>query len=114
MSSAAATTEVPQTPPTAKFLVRHGAMRFLGEFDAPPELGLSRLDRVVVKTERGQETGDVLCPSTPEALAALPDATTGTVLRRMTAEDSQREEHLRQLHGKEFERGRELIASHRL
>src|SRR5262245_52127038 len=89
-----------------QYVVRHGAMRFLGAFDDPGQLGLQRLDRVVVKTDRGQETGDVLCPASPQALAYLPEPTHGQVVRRMTPEDLQREEQFRQLRHKEFDRGR--------
>src|SRR5262245_60466607 len=97
-----------------QYVVRHGAMRFLGAFDDPAQLGLNRLDRVVIRTDRGQETGDVLCPASPQALAYLPEPTHGQVVRRMTPEDLQREEQYRQLRHKEFDRGRELIVQHRL
>ena len=51
----------------AHWIVRHGAMRFLGEFD--PEAGVyARGDEVVVRTERGLELGQVLCPADPRAL----------------------------------------------
>ena len=53
----------------ARYIVRHGAMRLLGEFTAADGSAFDRVHRVVVRTERGQELGDVLCPSTPQAIA---------------------------------------------
>jgi cell fate regulator YaaT (PSP1 superfamily) len=108
------TSASPEAAPAAKYIVRHGAMRFLGEFEAPPEMTLNRLDRVIVKTDRGQEAADVLAPSTPQALAYLPEPTRGQVVRRMTAEDQERDAYLRQLQKKEFETGCALIGNHRL
>src|SRR5579862_7274683 len=90
----------------AKYIVRHGAMRFLGEFEASAENSVSRLDRVIVKTERGLEMGEVLCRSTPQAVAYLTEPTAGLIVRSMTAADHQRAEHIRELQKKEFEIGR--------
>jgi cell fate regulator YaaT (PSP1 superfamily) len=96
------------------FIVRHGAMRLLGEFGAPPDLTVARGDRVVAKTERGQELGDVLCVATPQAVGKLPDPTRGDILRLMTGTDRQREEQIKQNAKKQFETGRKLVADHRL
>jgi cell fate regulator YaaT (PSP1 superfamily) len=68
-------------------LVRHGAMRFLGRFESDEGVPCRRGDRVVVQTERGLETGDVLGEATARAVEMLSDPTSGTVVRKMTAED---------------------------
>ena len=60
----------------AKWIVRHGAMRFLGEFD-PEGRAYARGDDVVVRTERGLEVGHVLCEATPRALEMLTEPTRG-------------------------------------
>jgi cell fate regulator YaaT (PSP1 superfamily) len=101
-------------PAAMKYIVRHGAMRFLGEFAAGPELPVRRLDQVIVKTERGLEHGEVLCPSTPQAVAYLTEPTSGHVVRLQTAEDRERIEHLKQLQKKQYDTGKEMIASHKL
>jgi cell fate regulator YaaT (PSP1 superfamily) len=98
----------------AKYIVRHGAMRLLGEFTPADGSALDRGTRVVVRTERGQELGDVLCPSTPPAVAYLPDPTRGDILRRMTPDDIRREEQLREASKKQFEAGSKLVADHKL
>ena len=78
----------PPKPDTPAVIVRHGAMRFLGEFACAPGVpGPARLAKVVVTTERGHEMGDALCPSSPGAIAALPEPTRGTILRIANAED---------------------------
>ena len=50
----------------ANWIVRHGAMRFLGEFD-PEGRDYTRGAEVVVRTERGLEHGQLLCEATPGA-----------------------------------------------
>jgi cell fate regulator YaaT (PSP1 superfamily) len=98
----------------AKYIVRHGAMRLLGEFTAPPAATFARGTRLVVRTERGQELGDLLCPATAAAVAYLPEPTNGEIVREMTAEDRQREEQMR-LHSRtQFDTAARLINEHRL
>jgi len=97
----------------AKYIVRHGATRLLGEFAADGP-AYDRGARVVVRTDRGQELGDVLCPSTPQAIAHLPEPTHGDILRRVTDDDRRREEALRANSGKQFEAGARLVADHKL
>ena len=99
---------------TAKYIVRHGAMRFLGEYSTDSTLPLTRLAKVIIKSERGLETGEVLCPSTPQAFAYLPEPTKGEIVRVMTPEDVVRAEHLRQLQRTEFDQGRNMILQHKL
>jgi cell fate regulator YaaT (PSP1 superfamily) len=102
------------TPETPKYLVRHGAMRFLGEFAVAPAHPVRRGDTVVIRTERGQEVGEVLCPATPQAVAAIPEPTRGDVVRVATADDRSKLAHLKDVERKEFAAGQKLIADHRL
>ena len=104
----------PEQPSTAKYIVRHGSMRFLGEFAADPALSFARLTPVVIKTERGLESGEVLCPSSPQAVAYLTEPTHGEIVRVMTPEDMQRAEYLRQLQKKEYDVGKAMVAQHNL
>jgi cell fate regulator YaaT (PSP1 superfamily) len=106
--------EAAAPPPTSKFIVRHGAMRFLGEFDAAPELALARLSKVILKSERGLEIGDVLCQATPQAVAHLGEPTHGQIVRIMAPADNERVEQLRQLQKKEFVSACEMVAQHHL
>src|SRR5579864_2055706 len=88
---------------TAKFIVRHGSMRFLGEYDAPAGVSLTRGQQVIVRSERGQELADVLCPSTPEAVKQIAEPTKGQIIRLLTADDQKRVDWLRQNRRQEYE-----------
>lgn len=92
-----------------KWIVRHGVMRFLGEFDAPDDLPCSRTVRVVVRTERGHEAGDILCESSPSAVQMLSEPTRGQVVRSFSAEDARSAEKMREAENREFESCRTFI-----
>lgn len=71
----------------SEYIVRYGVMHFLGVFTAPVGLALRRNHRIIARTDRGLEAGEVLCESTPEAVARLVDPPSGQILRLMTSED---------------------------
>jgi cell fate regulator YaaT (PSP1 superfamily) len=98
----------------ARYIVRHGAMRLLGEFAAAEGSAFDRGARVVVRTDRGQELGDVLCLSGPQAVAYLPEPTRGDIVRPMTDDDRRREELLRANAGKQFDAAAKLVDAHKL
>jgi cell fate regulator YaaT (PSP1 superfamily) len=89
-------------------------MRFLGEFFAPPGQSFRRGDRVLLRSDRGQEVGDVLCPSNPQVLSAVPEPTRGDILRSLTPEDQARVTEIQSIQKQEFEKGHELVLAHRL
>ena len=99
---------------SATYIVRHGAMRLLGEFAASLGTRFDRGARVVIKTDRGQELGDVLCPATPQAVAHLPEPTHGEIVRIATDEDRAHEERGRATAKSQFETAARLIAEHLL
>ncbi len=95
------------------WIVRHGAMRFLGEFD--PEAGIyARGDEVVVATERGHEIGQVLCPADPRALQLIGDATSGRIIRKTTDRDRQEHDRLQQLEAREMDTCERFVEQRRL
>lgn len=100
--------------PSQLLLVRHGVMRFLGEFAAPPSLSVRRGDVVVIRTERGLEVGDVLCPSSPQALSVIPDPTKGEIVRLATTDDKSRIAQLEILKRQQFTTAEKLVVDHRL
>ena len=57
----------------AKYVVRYGAMRFLGVCSAHSSAIYCRDTRVIVRTERGLEAAVVLWEATEAARAALKD-----------------------------------------
>ncbi len=70
------------------YIVRYGVMRFLGVFSANGSDRFPRTTKVIVRTDRGLEVGEVLCESSDEVLEKLQDPAEGQVLRRMTANDA--------------------------
>ncbi len=71
----------------AKFVVRYGSMRNMGVMAARDDTPYSRGTQVIIRTDRGLETGVVLCEATPEAVAGLKNPVQGQVLRAMTPAD---------------------------
>ena len=98
----------------AAHIVRHGTMRFLGEYKAPGDFPVLRGSRVILKTERGLEVGEVLCPATPAAVAQLAEPTRGDILRLMTPEDLAREQRLKAQTRTMFDSASRLVTEHRL
>ena len=69
------------------YIVRYGAMRFLGVFTATGGTQHLRGTRVIARTDRGLEAGEVLCESGDEALAHLKEPAEGQILREMAPDD---------------------------
>src|SRR4051812_2217616 len=95
------------------WIVRHGAMRFLGEFD-PEGASYSRGQEVVVRTERGQEVGTVLAPASLEALALLSEPTHGRILRTLSDHDREERQRLKEMEEHELETCERFVATRRL
>jgi cell fate regulator YaaT (PSP1 superfamily) len=98
----------------AKYVVRHGTMRFLGEFEAAENDSYARADEVIVRSERGLEVGQVLCPASPRALELLAEPTRGRILRRMTEEDRSALDRLRAVEAEELAGCQRFVTQRRL
>src|SRR5262245_12642591 len=94
-------------------LVRHGAMRFPGTFESEG-VSCRRGEKVIVKTDRGLEAGDVLCPVEPRAVALLSDPTSGRIIRRMTDDDRAAQQRIKESEARELEECGNLVAQRRL
>ena len=70
-----------------KYVVRYGAMRTLGTCSSSRGETYPRSARVIARTDRGLEAGEVLCEATDSAMASLKNPPKGQILRRMTADD---------------------------
>ena len=86
-----------------EYVVRYGAMRFLGVFRVPDGQSLGRGTAVIVRTDRGLETGLVLCEASPEVRAQLKNPVEGPVLRPMSAEDHLEDRRLREQADRELD-----------
>jgi cell fate regulator YaaT (PSP1 superfamily) len=97
-----------------EYLVTYGCAGELGRFRSTAPLELRRGDRVVVRTPRGLELGDVLCLSTPRHARALEHAVIGELLRQATAEDESIAAGAAERAQRLFEDGRRLTAEQNL
>jgi cell fate regulator YaaT (PSP1 superfamily) len=84
------------------WIVRHGAMRFLGEFEAEGAT-YARSDEVVVRTERGLEVGQLLCPASSRTTELLSEPTRGRIVRTLSERDRDERDRLRQAEQREME-----------
>jgi cell fate regulator YaaT (PSP1 superfamily) len=71
----------------AKYVVRCGSMRKLGVYTTSRGEEFARGAKVIARTDRGLETGEVLCEATDEAVAQITDPGRGQILRQMTHDD---------------------------
>lgn len=97
-----------------QYVVRYGAMRRLGLFSPPRDEALLRGARVIARTDRGLEVGEVLCEATPAATAQIVDPISGPILRTMSADDENEVFRLRAQERAEWEKCREHVANHGL
>jgi cell fate regulator YaaT (PSP1 superfamily) len=77
-----------------KYVVRYGSMRTLGVMTARANDRFERESRVIARTSRGLEVGEVLCEATEQALQHLHDPPGGQILRAMSGEDVNELAHL--------------------
>lgn len=78
-----------------KYVVRYGSMRSLGIFSVRGNRALSRGADVIARTSRGLEVGEVLCEATPDAVEQIRNPDNGQIVRLMTDEDHNEQQHLR-------------------
>ncbi len=69
------------------FVVRYGQMRQIGEYEGIAGRVHPRGERVVVRSDRGTELGEILCPASGRTALFLENPSTGQILRQATAED---------------------------
>jgi cell fate regulator YaaT (PSP1 superfamily) len=99
---------------STRYIVRHGAMRFLGDYEPADEAVYQRGQQVVVRSERGLETAEVLCEATPRAVDLIVEPTRGQIVRLVTEQDQATLEQLRQAETAEFTGCEGFIASRNL
>ncbi len=96
------------------YVVRYGQMRFLGEYSGLAGQQHIRGQRVVVRSDRGMEIGEVLCPATDRTALFLENPFKGEILRLASADDLKAEESLATLQKTGFTTCQEFIAKRRL
>lgn len=93
-----------------KYVVRYGVMRSLGVLSTRGGDSFRRGDQVIARTQRGLETGEVLCEATEDALAQIKDPAHGQILRAMTSEDVNEMAHMKAEEAREFEVCQQYVA----
>jgi cell fate regulator YaaT (PSP1 superfamily) len=96
------------------YVVRYGLMKFLGEFRGLPGQSHPRGQKVVIRSDRGQEMGEVLSPATDRTALFLENPIRGDILRVASAEDAEGEAKLKEHQKNGYEACREMIARRRL
>jgi cell fate regulator YaaT (PSP1 superfamily) len=97
-----------------KHVVRYGALRVLGHFESTNGDEYPRGSRVVMRTERGLEVGDVLCPAGERTVDYLTDTQGGQILRRLTPSDERELQRIREGEKLEFDAARRLVSERNL
>jgi len=97
-----------------RYVVRYGVMRTLGIFTTSRGETLARGNRVVARTERGLEVGEVLLEATDTVVERMTDPRRGQVLRLMSTEDERESKRLLERQQREFESCKKHIAELKL
>jgi cell fate regulator YaaT (PSP1 superfamily) len=96
------------------YVIRYGKMRFLGEYAGPLDEDYPRGRRVVVRSDRGIELGEVLCPTSSRTARFLENPVRGEILRPATEDDLAQAEAMGAAQQEAFDTCQELIARRRL
>ena len=94
-----------------KYVVRYGAMRFLGIMETRGSDNFTRGAQVIARTDRGLECSIVLCEATDESTKELKNPTQGQILRAMTQADSVEQSRILAQQRGEFEKCRTLVVN---
>lgn len=118
MSDSEPTTK-PEAPPRAetpsRYVVRYGTPRLVAEFGVRGRDQYDRGQAVVVRSDRGQELGEVLCPASDKTREWLGvGESKGQILRTISDEDRKRADEQTSREREYFRGGKELIEQSRL
>ncbi len=98
-----------------RYVVRYGIARQVGEFSAKLSMTLGRSTQVIIRSDRGVEWGEVLCPASDKTREYLNSTVeTGSILREASSEDFEKRETLRSKERDEFRGGQDMINERKL
>ena len=98
-----------------QYIVRYGATRNVGEFSDRNGQAHTRLCPVIVRSDRGVEWGEVLCPATEQTRAYVGNnVTKGKILRAAGEPEYRRLEEVRAKEQEEFDGCEELIRERKI
>ena len=97
-----------------RYLVRFGTLGYLSWFVSREPVDYSHRERVVVRTSRGLEAGEILNPQWEATAGADDGAPAGKLLRRMTEEDKLQERASREGEARAFDACQQLLAERKM
>ena len=99
----------------ANHIIRYGIMRIVGEFSAKYDDSIARGTAVIVRTDRGVEWGEVLCPASEQTRSYLGRTDeTGRILQIASAEDHRKRDQVVAAQRQDFVDCGRLIAESKL
>ncbi|MBQ18611.1 MAG: signal peptidase [Planctomycetaceae bacterium] len=100
---------------SSRYIIRYGATRIVAEFTVHDGQLHPRSSQVVVRSERGMEWGEILCPSSESARKAMGNRDArGRVIRKASDDDFRHHDDVRRRERVEFDGCNELIKQHKL
>jgi len=97
-----------------RYIVRYGLSRHVAEFGTRGREEYTRGTQVVVRSDRGHEVGEVLCPATDRTREFLGAGQKGSILREVSDTDRTKLDQLTARAPEEFRQARELLQRHGL
>jgi cell fate regulator YaaT (PSP1 superfamily) len=105
----------PAERPSERYVVRYGLSRLVAEFSARGPQKYARLAPVIVRSNRGIEWGQVLCPASEQTAAYLEtQETIGKILRPANDDDLRQRDAVHLGERAEFEGCNEMIGERKL
>jgi cell fate regulator YaaT (PSP1 superfamily) len=97
-------------PLMSRYAARYGSVRMLGVFTAGRGEVARHGDRVILRTDRGLEAGEILCEADEATIARMEKPTRGQMLRLLSEDDDRELLRIHGLERNEFEICRRHIA----
>ncbi|HLQ46555.1 MAG TPA: regulatory iron-sulfur-containing complex subunit RicT [Planctomycetaceae bacterium] len=98
-----------------QYVVRYRITRIVGEFSSKGEDAIARGTPVIVRSERGVEWGEVLCPASEQTRAHLGQTDeSGRILQVATPDDVRKRDQVRQTERKDFADCQQFVTERKL
>ncbi len=100
---------------STRYIVRYGTTRIVGEFSTKESQTHDRYSQVIVRSDRGVEWGEVLCPATETTRQYLgKDVKSGRILRVASEQDHVQRDEIAKQERVQFDGCRDMIAERNL
>ncbi|WP_339726963.1 regulatory iron-sulfur-containing complex subunit RicT [uncultured Gimesia sp.] len=97
------------------YIVRYGSTRLIGEFTFKGQPELPRNASVLIKSDRGQEWGEILSPATERVRSFMKTSEpAGRIIRSVTDDDYRTRDKNRHEERNQFQGCQELVNEHKL